>query len=321
MRGPTLLDVDNLSKYFEVKSGMFSTSYIKAVDGVSFTIGKSESFGVVGESGSGKTTLAYLIMRLIEPTSGAVRFSGSNIFVMNKESLRKIRRDMGIIFQNPSSSLDPKMRVRELVSEPLRPTKADKNEMNAAVERALSLVNIPLSYLNRYPDELSGGEKQRVGIARAIVTNPKLVIADEPMSALDVSTQAQILELMKDLIREIRASLMLISHDLAVVKYVCSKVLVMYMGKVVERGSVEDILENPLHAYTRALISAFPEPGSSLNLQFSGTMSLSGYRGKGCVYNARCPSAKPVCFSEEPQLRQTERDHFVACSYVEAHPG
>jgi len=318
MASHSFLEIIHLKKYFPMRVGLFSTRYIYAVDDVSFALERGESLGLVGESGSGKSTVAKLAMRLIEPTEGAVHFMGRNILQMDKNSLRKVRQEMAMIFQDPSSALDPKMTVKDLVNEPLKLTGHKKEVIVEKVARVLDLVNLPHSYLDRYPHELSGGEKQRVGIARALITNPRLVIADEPTSALDVSIQAQILELVKNLVKDLEVTLLFISHDLAVVKHVCNEVAVMYMGKIMELGSAKNLLRKPLHPYTRALCSAVPEPNSKAkervllkdSPQYSTSLML------GCKFNARCPIAEKKCAEESPKMVEVKLGRFVACHFV-----
>jgi len=319
MNETIILKVENLKKYFPIKTGLFSTSYIHAVDDVSFSIKEGETLGLVGESGSGKSTIAKLIMRLIEPTSGSVYFMGNNIFKMSKREVRLIRRKMGMIFQDPSSALNPKMMIKDLVGEPLKLYKIEKEDILEKVKEALEKVNLLPSYMYRYPRELSGGEKQRIVIARALITNPKLIIADEPTSALDVSTQAQILELMKQLQKEFNFSCLLISHDLAVVRYISNKVAVMYMGKIMELASSKEIVKNPLHPYTEALYSAALEVKPTINKKrviLKGTLPSPINPPKGCRFNTRCYKAEEKCFKEIPELREIKNGHYVACHLV-----
>ncbi|MEM2928215.1 MAG: ABC transporter ATP-binding protein [Nitrososphaerota archaeon] len=319
MNETIILKVENLKKYFPIKTGLFSTSYIHAVDDVSFLIKEGETLGLVGESGSGKSTIARLIMRLIEPTSGNVYFMNNDIFKMSKKEVRLIRRKMGMIFQDPSSALNPKMMIKDLVGEPLKLHKIEKEDILERVKEVLEKVNLLSSYMYRYPRELSGGEKQRIVIARALITNPKLIIADEPTSALDVSTQAQILELMKQLQKEFNFSCLLISHDLAVVRYISNRVAIMYMGKIMELASSKEIIKNPLHPYTEALYSATPEAKPTIEKKriiLKGTLPSPINPPKGCRFNTRCYKAEEKCFKETPELIEIKNGHFVACHLI-----
>jgi len=311
-----VLEITGLKKYFAIKTGLFSTSYVHAVDDVSLDIARGETLGLVGESGSGKSTVARLAMRLIEPTDGAVYFGGRNIFEMSKREVRSVRRQMGMVFQDPASALNPKMLVRDLVGEPLRLHKLGKEEILERVKRALEAVNLLPSYMHRYPHELSGGEKQRVVIARALIVNPRLVIADEPTSFLDVSTQAQILELMKQLRSQFNFSCLFITHDLAVVRYISDRVAVMYLGKIMELASSRDLSRNPLHPYTKGLYSAAPDPNPKARKEIvalRGVPPSSTEPPTGCRFSTRCPIAKSECSKEIPQLTEIESGHLVAC--------
>jgi len=316
MSSNPFLETLHLKKYFPIRTGLFSTHHLRAVDDVSFILNEGESLGLVGESGSGKSTVARLIMRSIEPTGGSVAFMGQKIFEMDRRSLRKLRQKMAMIFQDASSALDPRMTIKDLIGEPLKLSALGEEEIRKRVTEALDLVNLPNSYRDRHPHELSGGEKQRVGIARALITTPKLVIADEPTSDLDVSIQAQILELIKNLVRNLEVTLVFISHNLAVVKYICSKVAVMYMGRLMELGSAEGLFRNPLHPYTQALCSAVIEPGFTVKEKriLLRDSPLSSIRSvAGCRFSARCPVAKNKCAYETPELIEVEPSHLVAC--------
>lgn len=258
----SLLDVKDLVKEFPVRRGFMAgraRPIVRAVDGVSFSIDAGETFGLVGESGSGKTTTARCILRLIEPTSGAVRFKGDDVLAFDPERLRRARRDMQIIFQDPYSSLNPRMRVGAIVEEPLVIHRAgNKRERLRRVTELFELVGLDPSHLARYPNEFSGGQRQRIGIARALALNPSLIIADEPVSALDVSVQAQVLNLLMDLQQRLRLTYLLIAHDLRMVRHVCQRVAVMYRGRIVELGTADTVFNAPAHPYTRALLSAIP---------------------------------------------------------------
>ena len=257
-----LLEVQNLVKEFTRKRGILApASLVRAVDGVSFTIDEGETFGLVGESGSGKTTTGRCILRLIEPTSGGVRFRGEDVLRFSSARLREARRDMQIVFQDPFSSLNPRMRVGDIVEEPLIIHRAgDRSQRKARVAELFELVGLDPSQLSRYPHQFSGGQRQRIGLARALALNPSLVIADEPVSALDVSVQAQVINLLMDLQERLKLTYLFIAHDLRLVRHICSRVAVMYLGKIVEMGEAEAIFAAPAHPYTRALLSAIPVP-------------------------------------------------------------
>ena len=257
-----LLEVQNLVKEFSRTRGIFaSASVVRAVDGVSFTIDEGETFGLVGESGSGKTTTGRCILRLIEPTAGEVRFKGEDVLAFSRQRLRQARRDMQIVFQDPYSSLNPRMRVGAIVEEPLIIHRVgNKRERRARVAELFNLVGLDPSQLTRYPHQFSGGQRQRIGLARALALNPSLVIADEPVSALDVSVQAQVINLLMDLQERLKLTYLFIAHDLRLVRHICSRVAVMYLGKIVEMGATEAIFAAPAHPYTRALLSAIPVP-------------------------------------------------------------
>jgi oligopeptide transport system ATP-binding protein len=257
-----LLDVRNLTKEFSRTRGLFAApTVVRAVDGVSFTIEEGETFGLVGESGSGKTTTGRCILRLIEPTSGEVAFKGEDVLRFSRSRLRQARREMQIVFQDPYSSLNPRMRVGDIVEEPLIIHKTGpKADRRARVAELFELVGLDTSQLSRYPHQFSGGQRQRIGLARALALNPSLVIADEPVSALDVSVQAQVINLLMDLQDRLKLTYLFIAHDLRLVRHICSRVAVMYLGKIVEMGSTEALFADPAHPYTRALLSAIPVP-------------------------------------------------------------
>jgi ABC-type oligopeptide transport system ATPase subunit len=257
-----LLDVENLVKEFARKRGLLAPAgIVRAVDGVSFSVNEGETFGLVGESGSGKTTTGRCILRLIEPTSGAVRFRGEDVLAFSPSRMRQARRDMQIVFQDPYSSLNPRMRVGAIVEEPLTIHRiGTKPERRRRVAELFELVGLDPSQLTRYPHQFSGGQRQRIGLARALALNPSLIIADEPVSALDVSVQAQVINLLMDLQERLKLTYVFIAHDLRLVRHICSRVAVMYLGKIVEMGETEAIFANPAHPYTRALLSAIPVP-------------------------------------------------------------
>jgi len=318
----SLLEVDSLVKYFPIRKGIFGriAGYVKAVDGVSFSLNKNETLALVGESGSGKTTVARCILRLLRPTSGRITFMGKDVFELKGGALKWFRRSVQAVFQNPFLSLNPRMRVEDIVAEPLKVHESDlsREEIKERVRRMLDRVGLPEALTRRYPYDLSGGQAQRVAIARAIVSNPKLVILDEPTSALDVSVQAQILNLLADLREEMSLSYLVISHDLSVVRYISDKAAVMYLGKVVEFAEAEELFEKPLHPYTRALLSAVPEPDPRVmkmkkRIMLPGELPSAINPPSGCRLNTRCPYAMDKCRKEEPPLIDVGGGHYVAC--------
>jgi oligopeptide transport system ATP-binding protein len=315
MSNQPLLTVSGLAKEFAIKG---NKQKIKAVDGVSFTLNAGETLGVVGESGSGKSTLGRLVLRLLEPTAGEITFDGEKISELKPKELRAARRQMQMIFQDPFASLDPRMTIEALIREPLDihriGTDSERSEM---VKNIVGHVGLTPDALTRYPHEFSGGQRQRISIARAIITRPKLIVADEPVSALDVSIQSQILNLMLDLRKEMNLTYIFISHDLSVIQHIADKVAVMYLGKIVEFASVEDIFNNPQHPYTKALISAVPQinPADRTNrVVLSGDIPSPAAQPSGCHFHPRCPIAVKQCSEVEPQLRSiTSAEHLVSC--------
>lgn len=320
-----ILEVKNLRKYFSTKSqGFFKKDMsIKAVDDVSFYIKKGEKFGLVGESGCGKSTTGRTILNLLEPTGGSVSFNGDKIydveenFKLSKEEMRRLRKDMQIVFQDPYASLDPRMSVGEIVIEGM--IKHRLYSKNDAIERAkelLELCGIDSSSINKYPHEFSGGQRQRIGIARALSLNPKFIIADEPIAALDVSIQAQILMLLEDLISKFDLTCLFISHDLSVVRYFCDRIGVMYLGSFVEIGSSEEIFETPSHPYTKALLSAIPKTtpqDMKERIILSGDIPSASNPPKGCKFHTRCPYVKEICSKRVPTMKQIDTGNYVAC--------
>ena len=321
----TLLEVQDLSKEFPMRAGLVDTimrrrQSLRAVDRVSFSIMENETFGVVGESGSGKSTIGKLIARLIDPTGGRVTLGGVDWLGLPRDQLRQRRRDVQMVFQNPFSSLDPRWSVERIVAEPLVTHEiVPRRLVRKRVAELMTSVGLTPAHASRYPHQFSGGQRQRIGLARALALNPRLLIADEPVSALDVSVQAQVLNLMRDLQREFRLSILFISHDLSVVNYVCSRVGVLYLGRLVELADTRSLFEKPLHPYTRALIAAIPEPTPERKplMPLQGEIPSPIAPPKGCRFHPRCPLAVARCRSEQPQLMELRPRHWVACHLAE----
>jgi oligopeptide/dipeptide ABC transporter ATP-binding protein len=324
----TLLEVKNLKKYFNLRGGFLfqsSSGIIKAVDDISFSIKEGETFGLVGESGCGKSTTARVILRLIQQSSGSVIYDGEDIFNLNHNQMFKIRRDIQIIFQDPYASLSPRMTVGDIVSEPLEIHKiGNKTKRIKRVKELLDVVGLNPEHLNRYPHEFSGGQRQRIGIARALALTPRLLLCDEPVSALDVSVQAQILNLLADLQKEFNLTYLFIAHDLSVVKHVSDKVGVMYLGKLVEIADSADLYSKPLHPYTMGLLSAVPIPDPELERQrkrivLEGDVPSPLNPPSGCTFHPRCPIAKDICSKEIPPLKNYDKngkEHYAACFFA-----
>jgi oligopeptide/dipeptide ABC transporter ATP-binding protein len=321
-KGDEILRVENLKKYFKIGGGLLGGKgiTIHAVDDVSFTVRRGETFGLVGESGCGKTTLGQTIVRLYDPTSGNIVFNGDDISRLSAGQMRAHRRDIQMIFQDPSASLDPRMTVGTIVAEPLTIAgMGNRDERRERVQQLLQVVGLNSYFANRYPHEFSGGQRQRIGIARAIALNPQLVVCDEPVSALDVSIQAQVLNLLRRLQEQMNLTYLFIAHNLAVVAHISDRVGVMYLGKLVEIGEARTITENPKHPYTKALISAIPlpEPGRQRSrIILEGDVPSPANPPSGCRFHPRCPIARPNCSVDEPVLEEKERDHWVACHYA-----
>ena len=314
-----ILEVHDLKKYFFSGKKFLSKEVktVRALDGVSFSIKAGETLGVVGESGCGKSTLSRSILRLHEPTSGKVIYNGQDLLSFDQEKMRQMRRELQIIFQDPYSSLNSRMTVKEQIRAPLDVFKlGSMEERDQKVIAIMTKVGLPLEYMNRYPHEFSGGQRQRIVIARALVLDPKFIICDEPVSALDVSVRAQVLNLMLDLQKTFNLTYLFISHDLSVVRYICDRIMVMYLGKVVEIAEKKDLYADAKHPYTQALLSAIPIPDVDLNhvnIPLSGDMPSAFNPPSGCRFHTRCPRANERCTQEEPQLKDWGDNHFVAC--------
>lgn len=314
-----LLEVKGLKKYYPINKGFFNKTqgFVKAVDDISFTVRKGETFGLVGESGCGKSTTGRSLLRLIEPTAGEITFDGQNIMALSAEEMRKQRREMQIVFQDPFSSLDPRNTVQRILEEPLIVHGiGDAKERHRRVEQLADVVGLAKAHLLRYPHQFSGGQRQRIGIARALALQPKLIIADEPVSALDVSIQSQVINLMQDLQREFGLTYIFIAHDLSVVKHICDRVAVMYLGRIVEVADKTALYAEPRHPYTQALLSAVPEPDPDLRKErviLQGEVPSPANVPVGCAFNTRCPKVMDVCRSVKPGLAETDAGHLAAC--------
>ena len=316
--GP-LLNIVDLVKHFPLGGGILAKpkGWVKAVDGVSFAVLRGESFGLVGESGCGKTTLGRLILRLIEPTAGRIEFEGQNIFPLSPDQFMPLRRRMQIIFQDPYSSLDPRMKVDAIITEPLRAIqRLTRQRQKETAAELLEKVGLQKTDLDKYPHEFSGGQRQRIGIARSLCVRPELIVADEPVSALDVSIQAQVINLMQDLKDEFNLAYVFISHDLSVVKHICDRIAVMYLGKIVELAVTGDFSRRPRHPYTRALLQAVPLPDPHRRtepLAMEGDVPNPIDPPAGCSFHPRCPYKFDRCSLETPRLVEAAADHYVAC--------
>ncbi|GIK28932.1 MAG: dipeptide ABC transporter ATP-binding protein [Chloroflexi bacterium] len=324
----TILSVRNLKKHFPITSGLIiqrQVGAVRAVDGVSFDVKRGETLGLVGESGCGKSTTGRTILQLYRPTSGSVVFDGRELTTMKGEELRSLRREMQIIFQDPFASLNPRMTVGNIVSEPMRIHNILRGrELRENVEALLERVGLNPFYINRYPHEFSGGQRQRIGIARALALNPKFIVCDEPISALDVSIQAQVVNLLEDLQQELNLTYLFIAHDLSMVRHICDRVAVMYLGKIVELAPTDELYDNPLHPYTQALLSAVPVPDPSVEehrqrIIIAGDLPSPANPPTGCNFNTRCPVSIEYCHRDpDPELIEVTPGHYVACHRVPA---
>jgi oligopeptide transport system ATP-binding protein len=329
MTNGALIEAKDIFKYFPIYAGLMSrhVADVRAVDGVSFTIQEGETLGLVGESGSGKTTVGRLLLRLLPVTKGEIDFEERNILTMNRGDIRRLRRSVQIIFQDPFASLNPRMSIGEIVAEPIRIHGLAKGkEVDDRVRELLGLVGLQPYHANRYPHEFSGGQRQRVGIARALAVQPRFIVCDEPVSALDVSIQAQVINLLEDLQAKFKLTYLFIAHDLSVVRHISTRVAVMYVGKIVELAYRDALYESPLHPYTQALLSAIPIPDPVVEKRrkrvvLTGDIPSPVNPPAGCRFHTRCPIAFERCSVEEPPLREYAPGHFAACHWVEEHGG
>jgi oligopeptide transport system ATP-binding protein len=320
-----ILEVNHLKVYFPIKKGWLfqkNVGFVKAVDDVSFSISKGTTLGVVGESGCGKTTTGLAIARLVNATSGQIIFESQNLSASDKENLRLLRQRIQMVFQDPYASLNPRMTIGNIIADPIRVHGLVRGKaVTERVKELLTTVGLNPDMVNRYPYQFSGGQRQRVGIARALAVNPSLIICDEPVSALDVSIQAQVLNLLKELQQNIGLTYLFISHDLSVIRYISNQIAVMYLGKFVEKADNEELYRNPLHPYTKALLKAvhIPDPHIEKNKSrrpLKGDIPNPANPPKGCHFCTRCPSVMPICFEEPPDLSRVSDGHYVACHLV-----
>lgn len=321
-----ILEAKNIRKFFPIKKGLLlrEVGQVKAVDEVNLEVRKGETLGLVGESGCGKSTLGRTLIRLYEPTSGSLSFNGRDFLGLSGEELRRERKNIQMIFQDPYASLDPRMTVGTILSQPFEiHGLLSVQERKAKVKELLEIVGLKPSHINRYPHEFSGGQRQRICIARAIALNPSLIIADEPVSALDVSIQAQILNLMKDLQEKLKLTYIFISHDLSVIEHLCDRIAVMYLGKIVELATRDELFSNPKHPYTQALISAIPRVGEGkkkMKKSLGGEVPSPINPPSGCYFHPRCPQKRPECSTHAPMLKTYGNDHQISCWLFEKNP-
>jgi len=319
-----LLEIKNLKKYFPVKEGVFrrTVAHVKAVDDITFHIKKGETLGLVGESGCGKSTAGRTILRLLEATAGEIWFEGKNLVDLDKKDLREMRKEMQIIFQDPYASLNPRMTVADIVGEPIdiHNLASSKKERNEKVAEILDTVGLGPEYMKRYPHEFSGGQRQRIGVARALAVDPSLIIADEPVSALDVSIQAQVINLMQDLQKDFDLTYLFIAHALSVVKHISDRVAVMYLGKLVEVADKKELFDDPKHPYTQSLLSAIPVADPTYETEriiLEGDVPSPVNPPSGCRFHPRCPYAMDICSEVEPEFKDYGEEHFAACHLLE----
>lgn len=315
-----LLKVEHLKKYYPIEKEWFGRSprqFVKAVDDISFSVQMGETFGLVGESGCGKSTTGRSLLRLIEPTEGRVVFDGQDITALSQEELRRKRKDMQIVFQDPFSSLDPRHTIQRILEEPLIVHGVgDRKDRQKMICQLIDVVGLTESHLRRYPHQFSGGQRQRIGIARALSLKPKLIIADEPVSALDVSIQSQVVNLLQDLQEEFGLTYIFIAHDLSIVKHICDRVAVMYLGRIVEIAEKNKLYSVPQHPYTQALLSAVPQPDPDIKAEriiLQGEVPSPANAPIGCAFHTRCPKVMDICRSKRPELAETEDGHQTAC--------
>jgi oligopeptide/dipeptide ABC transporter ATP-binding protein len=323
----TILEVKNLKQHFPIRKGLLQrvVGHIRAVDGVSFSLQKNEILGVVGESGCGKTTVGRTILRLYDPTDGEIwyrKWDGEGVDIANisQQEMKPLRQEMRMIFQDPFSSLNPRFTVKDIIGEPLIIHGVARGKaMEDRVAELMRAVGLDPTYMRRYPHEFSGGQRQRIGLARTLSLSPRLIIADEPVSALDVSVQAQVLNLLQELQEELGLTLIFIAHDLSVVEHICDRIAVMYVGKIVESADEETLLAHPLHPYTEALVSAVPPADPDIHLNriiLEGDVPSPANPPSGCIFHPRCRYAKEICSQEEPPLVEVEPDHYASCHFA-----
>lgn len=317
-----LLEVHNVKKYFPLQRKLFSKKqdYVKAVDGVSFAVKEGETLSIVGESGCGKSTTGRVLMKLLEATEGKIIFEGKDITHLSDDEIRPYRKEFQMVFQDPYASLNPRLTVKEIIEEPLIVHNFEKEKRAERIAELLEVVGLNKYHADRYPHEFSGGQRQRIGIARALAVHPKLIIADEPVSALDVSIQSQILNLLKDLQEQYKLTYVFIAHDLSVVEHISDRVGVMYLGRLVELADRDELFQGPLHPYTKALLSAVPIPDPTLKRErilLKGDIPSPANPPSGCTFHTRCPFAQSLCKEQVPEFKELRDGHFVACHYAE----